>query len=77
MVCKNRKRNHVTHSNEDIDYIIKNIKSLENSSVLTNGVKETVKHEIKREHGGGGFLGMLLGILGASILGNMLTAKES
>ena len=75
MVRKNRKRNHVTHSNEDIDYIIKNIKSLENSSVLTNGVKETVKHEIKREHGG--FLGMLLGILGASILGNMLTAKES
>ena len=40
---------------------------------LIDGVNETVKHEIKKQEGG--FLGMLLGTLGASILGNMLTGK--
>ena len=34
--------------NEDTNYIIKIIKSLENSSVLINWVSKTVKHEIKK-----------------------------
>ena len=34
--------------NEDTNYIIKIIKSLENSSVLINWVNKTVKHEIKK-----------------------------
>ena len=59
-------------SNEDVD-IIRIIKSLENSGVLTDGVSETKKQEIKRQEVG--FLGMLLGTLGVSMLGNMLTGK--
>ena len=35
-------------SNEDIINIIKFIKSFENSNVLTDGIIETVKHEIKK-----------------------------
>ena len=38
--------------------IIKTIRSLEDSGVLTDGVTETVKHEIKKQKGG--FLGALL-----------------
>ena len=38
--------------------IIKIIKSLEDSSVLIDGVTETVKHEIKKQEGR--FLGTLL-----------------
>ena len=53
--------------------IIRIIKSLENSGVLLDGVNEAVKHEIKQQEGG--FLGMLLGTLSASKLGNMLTGK--
>ena len=55
-------------SNEDINGIIKIIKSLKNSSVLIDGFYETVKQ-------GRGFLCMLLGTLGASILGNMTPRK--
>ena len=43
--------------NEDTDNIIKNIKSLENSSVLIGKVSGTVKHEIKKQESR--FLGML------------------
>ena len=60
--------------NEDMDDIIRIIKSLENSCVLLDGVGETVKHEVKKQEGG--FFGMLLGTLGASVLGNMLTRKR-
>ena len=49
------------------------IKSIENASVLLDGVGKTVKHEIRRQENG--FLGMLLGTLGASMLRNMLTSK--
>ena len=36
-------------SNEDMNYIIKMIKSLEDSRVLFDRVNETVKHEIKNK----------------------------
>ena len=42
------------------------------ADVLT-GVTETVQHEVKEQNGG--FLSMLLGILGASLLGNILVGK--
>ena len=58
-----------------MDDIIRIIQSLENLSVLIDGIIETVNHEIKRRKGR--FLGMLLGTLGASMLGNMLTEKEA
>ena len=53
--------------------LIKIVKSLENSGLLINGVTETVQNEIKEQKGG--FLSMLLGKLGASLLGNLLTGK--
>ena len=56
-----------------MDYIIRIIKSLQNSIVLSDCVSETVKNEIKRQ--GGGFLSMLYGALGALLLGNVLTGK--
>ena len=53
--------------------IMKIIKSLEESGLLLNGVSETIKHEVKGQKGG--FLSMLLGTLGASLLVNLLTGK--
>ena len=54
--------------------IIKIVKSLEDSGVLLNGVSETIQHEAKEQRGG--FLSMLLGTLGASLLGNLLTGGK-
>ena len=58
---------------EDIQDIIKIIKELENSNILLKGVSKTIENEIKEQRGG--FLSMLLGTLGASLLGNLLTGK--
>ena len=52
--------------NEDINYIIKIIKSLEDLSVLIDGVTETVKHDIKKQERR--FLGALLAPLATSIV---------
>ena len=54
--------------------ILKMVKSLEDSGLLLEGVSERIKNEAKEQKGG--FLSMLLGILGASLLGNMLAGKE-
>ena len=59
--------------NEEIDDIMKIVKSLEESGLLIKGVSETIKNEAKEERGG--FLSMLLGTLGASLLGSLLTGK--
>ena len=53
--------------------IIKIVKSLEDSGLLLKGVTETVQNEVKEQKGG--FLSMLLGTLGASLLGNLLTGQ--
>ena len=53
--------------------IIKKVKSLDDSGLLLKGVTETVQNEVKEQKGG--FLSMLLGTLGASLLGNILTGK--
>ena len=58
---------------EDMQDIIKIIKELENSDILLKGISKTIENEIKEQRGG--FLGMLLGTLGASLLGNLLTGK--
>ena len=60
-------------SNDKINDIIKIIKSLEDSGLLLKGVTETVQNEVKEQKGG--FLSMLLGTLGAGLLGNLLTRK--
>ena len=58
-------------SNDEIDDIIKTVKFLENAGILLKGVSETIHHEAKEQRGG--FLGMLLGTLGASLLGDVLS----
>ena len=59
--------------NDQINDIIKIVKSLEDSGFLLKGVTETVQNEAKEQKGG--FLSMLLGTLGASLLGNILTGQ--
>ena len=61
-------------SNDEMNDIIKIVKSLEDSGVILKGVSETIKHEVKEQRGG--FLSMLLGTLGASLLGNSLTGGK-
>ena len=58
-------------SNEEISDVIKIINCLERSEFLIKGVSETIKNEAKEQKGC--FLGMVLGTLGASLLGNLLT----
>ena len=53
--------------------VIKIIEVLENSRILLKGVSKTIGNETKEQRGG--FLSMLLGTLGASLLGNSLTGK--
>ena len=53
--------------------IMKIIEALENSGILLKGVTKTIENETKEQRGG--FLGMLLGTLGASLLGNLLTDR--
>ena len=60
-------------SNNEIEDIIEIVKSLEDSGLLLKGVTETVQNEVKEQKGG--FLSMLLGALGASLLGNLLTGR--
>ena len=58
-------------SNDEMDDILKIVKSLEDSGVLLKGVSETIQHEAKEQRGA--LLSMLLGILGASLLGDVLS----
>ena len=62
-------------SNEEMNDILKIVKSLEESDILIKGVSKTIKNEPKEQKGG--FLGMQLGTLGASLFGNLLTSKAT
>ena len=57
---------------EDIRKIVKSFKE---SVFLTDGVSETIEKKSKKQKGG--FLGMLIGTVGASLLGNLLAGKEA
>ena len=57
-------------SNEEMEGIMKIVKSLEDSGLLFKGVREKIQNEVKEQKEG--FLSMLLG---ASLLGNMVTDK--
>ena len=59
---------------EDMNDIMKIIEALENSGILLKGVSKTIENETKEQRGG--FLSMLLGTLGASLLGNLLTGGK-
>ena len=56
-----------------MEVILKIVKPLQDSRILLQRVSETIKNEAKEQKGG--FLSMLLGTLGASLLGNMLAGK--
>ena len=58
-------------SNNEMDDILRIVVSLEDSGVLLKGVSETIQNEAKEQRGG--FLSMLLGTLGASLLGDVLS----
>ena len=60
-------------SNDEFNDIIKIVKSLEYPGLLLKGLTQTVQNEVKEQKRG--FLSMLLGTLGASLLGNLLTGK--
>ena len=53
--------------------LLKIVKSLKDSDLLLDGITETIKNEVKEQKGG--FFNMLLGTLGASLLGNMLAGR--
>ena len=59
--------------NKEMKDIKKIVKPLEGSGLLIKRVSETSKNESKEQKGG--FLGMLLGMQGVSLLGNLLTGK--
>ena len=60
-------------SNNEMEDIIKKVKSLEVSGLLLKRVTETVQNEVKEQKGG--FLSALLGALGAGLLGDLLVGK--
>ena len=60
-------------SNNDLEDFIKIVKSLEDLGLLLKGVTESVQNEMKEQKAR--FLSMLLGTLGASLLGNLLSGK--
>ena len=61
-------------STDEIEDIMKLVKYLEDSGLLLKGVSKIIQNEAKNLNGR--FLSMLLGTLGASLLGNMLAGKR-
>ena len=59
---------------EDMNDNMKIIEALENSGILLKGVRKTIENETKEQKGG--FLSMLLGTLGASLLVNLLSSGK-
>ena len=59
--------------NEELNDIMKIFQALEDQGILLNGVSKTTKNDIKNQSDGA--LGMILGTLGASLLGNLLSGK--
>ena len=60
-------------SNGEINDIMKIVQAFEDSNILLKGVTKMIEDETKEQKGG--FLSMLLGTLGASLLGNLLSGK--
>ena len=60
-------------SNKEMNEIMNIVKTLEDSGILLKDITKTIENETKEQKGR--FLGMLLSILGGSLLGNMLAGK--
>ena len=58
-------------SNDEMDGILKIVKSVKDSGVLLKGVSETIQNEAKEQREG--FISMLLGTLSASLHGDVLS----
>ena len=63
----------LTISNDEMKDIIKIVKSLEDSSLLPEGVSKTIQNKAKEKRAG--FFSMLLGRQGANLRGNILAGK--
>ena len=61
-------------SNEEMNDIMKIVKSLEESDLLIKSVSKTIENKAKEQKGR--FLGMLLDSLGTSVLANLLQGKD-
>ena len=59
---------------EDMNDIMKIIEALENSGIFLKGISKAIENETKEQRGE--FLGILLGTLPASLLGNLLTGGK-
>ena len=59
---------------EDMKHIMKIFKAPENSGILLKGISKKIENETKEQRGG--FLSILLGTIGASLLGNLLTGGK-
>ena len=62
-------------SNEEMNDIMEIVEALEDSNILLKGVTKIIKNETKEQKGG--FLSMLLGPLGASLLRQFLSEKRN
>ena len=62
-------------SNDEMNDIIKIVKSLEDSGVILKSASETIQHKAKEQRGG--FVSMLLGTSGPSLLGDVLSKRLS
>ena len=60
-------------SNEKMNDIMKIVQALEDSNILRKGVTKTIENETKKQKGG--FLSLLLGTLGASLLESLVAGK--
>ena len=60
-------------SNAEMNDTMKIVQALEDSNILLKGVSKTIKNKTKEQKGG--FLSMLLGTLGASLLAILLSGK--
>ena len=60
-------------SNKEMNDIMKIVQTLEDSNILLKGITKTIRNETTEQKGGS--LSMLLGTLGASLLGNLLSGK--
>ena len=58
-----------------VNDIMKRVKSLEISGLLIKVISETIENEAKEQKGG--FLRMLLETLETTLLGNLLTGRET
>ena len=59
--------------NEELNNILKIVEALEDSNILLKGITKAIENETKKQKDR--FLGILIGTLGVSLLGNMLTGK--